>query len=224
MQDGAKAAAEIVDAYKDIFRDGRYFLEIQDNGLAEQNKANKELVELAKSKPGQLNYASAGNGSGGHLAMELFKTMAGVDLAHVPYRGLGPAVIDLVSGNVSVMFAQLAAVRRHVDAGKLRALGVAGKQRSQAMPDLPTVAESGLVGFDVNPWFGIVAPGGTPKNIVAKLGAEIGKITRLPEVKEKLSPLGAELAANTPEEFAAFIGSEIAKWAKVVKDSGAKLD
>ena len=184
----------------------------------------KELIAFAKSKPGQLDYASAGNGSGGHLAMELFKTMAGVDLVHVPYRGLGPAVIDLAGGKVSVMFAQLAAVRRYIDAGKLRALGVAGKQRSQAMPDLPTVAESGLVGFDVNPWFGIVAPGGTPKDVVAKLSAEIGKITRLPEVKEKLSPLGAELAANTPEEFAAFISSEIAKWAKVVKDSGARLD
>ncbi|OFZ86118.1 MAG: hypothetical protein A2V78_00245 [Betaproteobacteria bacterium RBG_16_64_18] len=184
----------------------------------------KELVELAKSKPGQLNYASAGNGSGGHLAMELFKTMAGVDLVHVPYRGLGPAVIDLVGGKVSVMFAQLAAVRRHIDAGKLRAIGVAGKERSQAVPDLPTVAESGFAGFDVNPWFGIVAPGGTPKDILAKLSAEIGKITRLPEVKKKLSPFGAEFVSNTPEEFAAFMNSEVAKWAKVVKSAGVRVD
>ena len=156
--------------------------------------------------------------------MELLKTRANIDVVHVPYRGLGPAVIDLVGGKVSVMFAQLAAVRPHVVAGKLRALGVAGAQRSQAMPDLLTIAESGYAGFDVNPWFGIVAPGGTPKDIVAKLSAEIGKITRLPEVKEKLTPLGAELATNAPEEFAAFIGSEIAKWAKVVQASGARVD
>lgn len=183
-----------------------------------------ELVELAKSAPGRLNYGSAGNGSGGHLAMELLKTRAGIDMVHVPYRGLGPAVVDLVGGKVSLMFAQLAAVRQHIAAGKLRALAVAGKRRSEAMPDLPTVAESGFAGFDVNPWFGIVAPGKTPKDIVAKLSAEIGKIVRLPEVKEKLAPLGVELASNTPEEFAAFINLEMAKWAKVVKASGAKVD
>lgn len=184
----------------------------------------KELVDLAKSRPGKLFYASGGNGTGGHLAMELFKTMAGIDMVHVPYKGLGPAVKDLIGGNVSVMFAQLAAVRPYVLTGRLRALAVAGGQRSQAMPELPTIAESGLPGFEVNPWFGVVAPAGTPKEIVAKLSAEIGNITRRPEVKEKLSPVGAELVSNTPEEFTAFLKTEIVKWAKVVKTSGARVD
>lgn len=184
-----------------------------------------ELVALAKSKPGELNYASAGIGSGGHLAMELFKRMTGINMVHAPYRGLGPAVSGLLGGDTSVMFAQLAAVRAHILSGKLRALAVAGKERTQAMPELPTIAESGLAdGFDVNPWFGIVAPAGTPKDILVKLSTEIGKITRQADVKMRLAPLGAELASDTPDEFAAFIRSEIVKWAAVVKASGARVN
>jgi len=184
----------------------------------------RELLAHAKSAPRPLNYASGGNGTGAHLATELFKTMAGIELVHVPYKGVGPATNDLLGGQVSLMFLQLAIARQHIVAGKLRALAVAGAKRSQAMPDLPTVAEAGVPGFDVNPWFGIVTRGESPKDIVAKLSAEIGRILRLPEVSERLSSQGAEIAANTPEQFAAFIRAEIGKWAKVVKDSGARVD
>lgn len=159
--------------------------------------------------------------------MELFKKQTGVNLVHVPYKGLGPAVVGLLAGNVTVMFSQLAAVRAYIDSGKLRAIAVAGKERTQAMPNLPTIAESGvagLAGFDVNPWFGFVAPAGTPPKIVAKLSAEIGKITRMPDVRRTLAPMGAELASDTPDKFGAFIRSEIVKWAKVVKAAGLKAN
>jgi tripartite-type tricarboxylate transporter receptor subunit TctC len=184
----------------------------------------KELIALAKSEPHPLNYASGGNGTGGHLAMELFKTMAGVNMVHVPYKGIGPASNDLLGGQVSLMFLQMAVARPLILAGKLRALAVAGGQRSQAMPELPTVAEAGLPGLDVNPWFGIITRAETPKDIVAKLSTEIGKIMRLPEVKERLSSQGGEPVTDTPEEFAAFIKAEIVKWTKVVKESGARVD
>lgn len=184
----------------------------------------KELIALAKSEPHPLNYASGGNGTGGHLAMELFKTMAGVNMVHVPYKGIGPASNDLLGGQVSLMFLQMAVARPLILAGKLRALAVAGGQRSQAMPELPTVAEAGLPGFDVNPWFGIITRAETPKDIVAKLSTEIGKIMRLPEVKERLSSQGGEPVTDTPEEFATFIKAEIVKWTKVIKESGARVD
>jgi tripartite-type tricarboxylate transporter receptor subunit TctC len=183
-----------------------------------------ELIALAKSEPHPLNYASGGNGTGGHLAMELFKTMAGVNMVHVPYKGIGPASNDLLGGQVSLMFLQMAVARPLILAGKLRALAVAGGQRSQAMPELPTVAEAGLPGFDVNPWFGIITRADTPKDIVAKLSTEIGNIMRLPEVKERLSSQGGEPVTDTPEEFTAFVKSEIVKWSKVVKESGARVD
>ena len=183
-----------------------------------------ELIAYAKAAPHPLNYASGGNGTGGHLAMELFKTAAGISLLHIPYKGIGPAAADLVSGQVSLMFLQMAIARPHILAGRLRALGVAGNQRSQAMPQLPTLSEAGLPGFDVNPWFGVVAPAGTPPETVAKLGNEIGRIMRLPEVTQRLSAQGGEPITNTPEEFGAFIKTEILKWAKVVKDSGARAD
>ncbi len=184
----------------------------------------KELIALAKSDPDSINYASGGNGTGGHLAMELFKTKAGIKMVHIPYKGIGPAANDLIAGHVSSMFLQMAVARPLVLSGKLRALAVAGSQRSQAMPDLPTVAESGLRGFDVTPWFGVVAPLETPRDIVSKLSSEIGKIMRLPEVTERLSSQGAEAASNTPEEFADFIKAEIIKWNQVVKLSGARVD
>jgi tripartite-type tricarboxylate transporter receptor subunit TctC len=184
----------------------------------------KDLIALAKADPKRLSYASGGNGTGGHLAMELFKTMAGVDMVHIPYKGIGPAAKDVLGGQASLMFLQMAVARPHVLAGKLRGLAVASARRSQAMPELPTVAESGLPGFDVTPWFGIVAPAGTPKDIVASLSAEVGRIMRLQDVTERLATQGGEPVTDTPEAFAAFIQAEIIKWAKVVKDSGARID
>ena len=165
----------------------------------------KEFVALAKASPRPLNYASGGNGTAGHLAMELFKSTAGIPLVHVPYKGIAPASTDLLSG-------------------RLRALAVAGSRRSEALPDVATVAEAGLPGFEVNPWFGVVAPAGTPADIVAKLSSEVGRIMRLPDVKERIATQGGEPAANTPDEFGAFLRSEILKWAKVAKDSGARVD
>ena len=184
----------------------------------------KEFVALAKASPRPLNYASGGNGTAGHLAMELFKSTAGIPLVHVPYKGIAPASTDLLSGQVPVMFLQMALARPHVMAGRLRALAVAGSRRSEALPDVATVAEAGLPGFEVNPWFGVVAPAGTPADIVAKLSSEVGRIMRLPDVKERIATQGGEPAANTPDEFGAFLRSEILKWAKVAKDSGARVD
>jgi tripartite-type tricarboxylate transporter receptor subunit TctC len=145
-------------------------------------------------------------------------------MVHIPYKGIGPAAKDVLGGQASLMFLQMAVARPHVLAGKLRGLAVASARRSQAMPELPTVAESGLPGFDVTPWFGIVAPAGTPKDIVASLSAEVGRIMRLQDVTERLATQGGEPVTDTPEAFAAFIQAEIIKWAKVVKDSGARID
>jgi tripartite-type tricarboxylate transporter receptor subunit TctC len=184
----------------------------------------KDLIAHAKAAPSPLNYASGGNGTGGHLAMELFRTTAGIRLTHIPYKGIGPGATDLLSGQVSLMFLQMAIARPHIVAGKLRALGVAGSQRSQAMPELPTLDEAGLPGFEVSPWFGIVAPAGTPAEIVARLSGEIGRIMRLPDVNERLAPQGGEPVTNSPEQFGAFIRAEMTKWAKVVKESGARVD
>jgi tripartite-type tricarboxylate transporter receptor subunit TctC len=186
----------------------------------------KDLIALsrANAKPEAMNYASGGIGTGGHLAMELLKTKAGLKIVHVPYKGIAPAANDVVAGHVSVMFLQMAVARPLVAAGKLRAIAVAGGRRSQAMPHLPTVAEAGVPGFDVNPWFGVVAPAKTPPAILAKLSGEIGRIMRLPDVTERLSAQGGEPAAGTPEEFAAFIKAEIAKFALVVKESGARAE
>jgi tripartite-type tricarboxylate transporter receptor subunit TctC len=184
----------------------------------------RELLAYAKSAPRPLNYASGGNGTGAHLATELFKTMAGIQMVHVPYKGVGPATSDLLGGQVSLMFLQLAIAKPHIAAGKLRALAIAGAQRSQAVPELPTVAEAGVPGFDVNPWFGVVTRAESPREAVAKLSAEIARVMRLADVRERIAGQGAEIATSTPEEFAAFIKSEMVKWAKVVKDSGARVD
>ena len=184
----------------------------------------KELIALAKSKPGQLNFASSGNGTSTHLAGELFKSMAGVDIVHIPYKSGAPAVTDLLSGHVTMLFNSTLAVLPHVKAGKLKALGISSVYRSPVLPEMPTIAESGLPGFEVTAWFGILAPAGTPKEIIHRLHAEIVKVLRLPEVKARLSDQGAEPVGNTPERFAAYIQAEIAKWAEVVKVSGARLD
>ncbi len=184
----------------------------------------KELVALAKSRPGQLNFASSGNGTTSHLAGEMLKLQAGIDMVHIPYRGSPPALTDLLGGRISVMFAPLTTALPHVRAGKLVALGVSSPKRSSAAPEVPTMMESGFPDFEASIWFGILAPAATPKDVVGKLNAEIGRILKLPEVRETLSKQGAEPVGGTPEDYAALIRKDIAKWAKVVKESGARID
>jgi tripartite-type tricarboxylate transporter receptor subunit TctC len=187
-------------------------------------KSIKELLALAKSKPGQLSFASSGNGSSIHLSGELFKSMAGVDMLHVPYKGSGPAVADLVGGQVNLMFDNMPSSLPHVKSGRLRAIAVTSAKRSPAAPDLPTIAESGVPGYEAVAWFGVLAPAGTPPAIVKKLNAEIIKVLKSPDVAERLSSQGAEPVSNTPEQFSAYIKSEMGKWAKVIKASGAQVD
>ena len=184
-----------------------------------------DLIELARARPGYLNFGSGSTGSTGHLAGELFNTMAGVKMVHIPYKGGAPAMADLLAGQVQLMFDNLANALPHVKAGRLRALAVTTLARSPAVPELPTIAESGLPGFDLTTWFGIMVPAGTPADIVAKLNAEIVRALNAKDMRERLEKMGAEVPAdNTPEHFAAFIRSEAAKYAKVVKQSGAKVE
>jgi len=183
-----------------------------------------ELIAYAKANPGKLNFASSGNGTSIHLSGELFKVMAGVDMTHVPYKGSAPAVQDLIAGQVQLMFDNLPPSLPQIKAGKLRALAVTSATRAAALPDVPTMAESGLPGFEASSWFGILAPAGTPSTIVAKLNAEVAKWLATPEAKEKLSKQGANAAGGSPDDFARHIAAETTKWAKVVKDSGAKVD
>ena len=183
-----------------------------------------ELITLAKSKPGQLNFASMGSATTGHLLGEMFKIMAGVDMVHIPYKGSAPAMTDLLGGRVSLMFDTVPSAMPHVKAGKLRALAVTSAKRSPLVPDLPTVAESGLPGFESAPWYGAVVPAGTPKEIITKLYTEIVKILNMPDVKDRLSNYGYTIIGSTPEQFADFIKTDMAKWAKVIKDAGIHVD
>ena len=182
----------------------------------------KELVALAKRQPGQLSFASAGNGTGGHLSGELFKLLAGIDMLHVPYKGVAPALIDVISGQVSMTFASILSGHPHARSGKLRALAVTGAKRSPAVPELPTMIEAGVKGYESATWYGLLAPAGTPPDIVAKLNAEVVSILKQPETHERLSKEGADPVGNTPAEFGKFIRSEIAKWGKVIKAAGIK--
>jgi len=184
----------------------------------------KELIALAKARPGEINFASSGHGTPAHLAGELFNSMAGVKMVHVPYKGAAPALADLLGGQVQLMFSTMPPALPHVKDGKLRALAVTSAKRSPAAPDLPTLDEIALPGFEANTWHGVVVPAGTPATIVARLNREIVAILHLPEVVERLSCQGAEPVGSTPEEFAAYIRSETLKWAKVVRDSGAKAE
>jgi len=177
----------------------------------------KELIALAKAKPGTLNYASGGAGTANHIAGELFKYMTGTDIVHVPYKGGGPALADVVGGQVQLLFNTMTSTVGFMNSGKLRALAVTGKQRSPGVPNLPTVAETGVPGFDVGAWFGIVVPKGTPRPLVNRLNAEIVNITRLPEAREQFVAQGAEAIGSTPEEFGQHLRTEIDKWAKVAK-------
>ena len=187
-------------------------------------KSVKELIALAKARPGQLDVASSGSGSSAHLAGELFNNMAGTKMTHVPYKGGGPAVIALIGGEVSVGFATTPSVINHVKSGKLRGLAVTSAQRSPSAPDLPTVSEAGLPGFEVVGWYGLLVPSGTSGGIVSRLHAESVKLLKLPDVKDRLDATGFEPIGTTPEQFGAYIRSEIAKWAKVVKASGVRVD
>jgi len=188
------------------------------------SKSVKELIALAKSKPGQLAFASSGNGTSIHLAGELFKSMTGTAMLHVPYKGSAPAITDLLGGQTNMMFDNLPSAMPHIKSGRLRALAVTSVRRSPALPDIPTIAETGVSGYEASSWFGVLAPAGTPKDVVAKIQGDIARALNAPEIKERLSGQGAEPVGNTPEQFAEHIKAESAKWAKVVKDSGAKVD
>lgn len=184
----------------------------------------KELIAAAKAKPGGLNYASTGNGTSNHLSFELFKSMTGTYITHIPYKGSAPAVTDLIAGQVQVMFDNTPNVLPHVKAGKLKAIAVSSKKRSSLAPEVPTVDESGVPGYDVTVWFGILAPAGTPKDIVARLNTEMVKVMRSPEVMDRFQKAGVDTVASTPEEFSRFLNAEVARWAKVVQDANIKAD
>ena len=184
----------------------------------------KELVALAKRRPGQLNYASAGNGTTFHLAGEMFKAMAGINMVHVPYKGGAPAQIDLIAGQVQVLFDSLSTALTHIRSGRVKVLAVTTQKRSPVLPEVPTVAESGLPAFEVAGWFGVVAPAGTPRDIVTRLNAEFVRALGAGDVRERLLGLGHDVAGNSPGEFAAFIGSELAKYSKVIRDNNIRAD
>ena len=179
-----------------------------------------ELIALAKSKPGQLNYANSGNGTSAHLAGELFKKMAGVDLVSVPYKGGGPAVLDLVAGRVQMYFSTVPAALAQVQAGKLRGLAVTSAKRVNLMPDVPTVAESGLPGYEITGWFGLFAPAGTPQPVIAKLNRELNQVLRAPETQKRFESEGLVPGGGTPEELGKFLRSEIGKWGALIKQIG----
>ena len=184
----------------------------------------KELVNQARANPGKIHYASGGNGSAQHLPMEMFKLAAGIDLVHVPYKGLGPAFNDVVSGQIPVMFAGMSNVFPHVKSGRIRALAIGSAQRSRAMPELPTMQEAGIGGFDYAAWAGFLAPAGTPAAIIDKVNNDLRKVLALPEVHEKLAALGFDISPGTPQAFRAKIELEVAKVAKVVKEAGIRAD
>lgn len=182
-------------------------------------KSVKELIAYAKANPEKLSYGSVGAGTSNHLEGELFKSMAGVSLVHIPYRGSAPALTDLVGGQLGVMFDPIASTGPFIKAGKLRALAVSTAKRSSSMPELPTVAESGLPGFEATPWLGMLAPAGTPPGIVAKLNKEVVAILAEPEMKERMKTWGFDVIGNTPAEFAAFIQADTAKWGPLIKSA-----
>ena len=184
----------------------------------------RDLIALARARPGKLNYGSSGTGGSPHLATVLFASMTGTDLVHVPYKGLAPALTDLMGGQVDLLFADVGLVFPHRKAGKLKALAVTGEKRSSVMPDLPTVAESGLAGYQTGTWYGILAPTGTSPDIISRLNQETIKVLALPEVKERFLTQAIEPAGSTPAQFAAYIRSELDKWARVIKAGGIKVE
>ncbi|HKU69592.1 MAG TPA: tripartite tricarboxylate transporter substrate binding protein [Burkholderiales bacterium] len=187
-------------------------------------KSVKEVIALAKARKGQLTYASAGVGSSNHLSGELFRIMAGIDIVHVPYKGGGAAVTDLLAGQVSMYFSTTPSSMPFVRAGRLRAIAVTSAQRSKIVPDVPTIAESGLPGFEQSAWHGLLAPAGTPLAIVGKLSDEVIRLLKMPDVVERLAAQGVDVVASPPVEFAAFIKQDVAKYAKLVKTAGIRVD
>ena len=187
-------------------------------------KSVKDLIALAKSKPGQLNFGSAGNGTVFHLVGELFKQQAGIDIVHVPFKGGGPTIVNLVAGQVSLAFETMLALSPHIQAGKVRALAVTGAQRSSVMPELPTVAELGFPEIVAENWYGFYVPAGTPRPLITRLHAEIVKILRMPDVKERFLSQGTEVVGGTPEQLAEYVRNEMAKWSRAAKQAGARID
>jgi tripartite-type tricarboxylate transporter receptor subunit TctC len=184
----------------------------------------KELIAIAKARPGQMSYASSGVGSTQHLAGEMLKLLAGIDILHVPYKGSGPAVVDLIAGHVVMNFDTMPPVLPHIRSGRMRALAVTTPKRAGPLPDVPTMVESGLKGFEMTNWYGVMAPAKTPREVVAKLNGEINKIMGLPEQKAKLEEVGTQLDPISTEQFTKFLASEIAKYAKLVKASGVTIE
>ena len=187
-------------------------------------KSVKEFVALAKAKPGELAYSSSGSGSAAHLAGELFNSLTGVKTTHVPYKGGGPSMIALVGGEVSLAFATMPSAIGYVRSGRLRGIAVTTERRSPSTPELPTIAETGVAGYEAGSWYGLSAPAGTSKEIIARLHAETIKVLGFPDVKERLFNAGFEIVTSTPEQFAAFTRNEIQKWGKIVKAAGLKVD
>ncbi len=183
----------------------------------------KQLLALARAKPGSLTYASGGSGASQHLAGELLKSMSKIDIVHVPYKGITQGVTDVVAGQVSMTF-DLATVLPHVKTGRLRPIAVANRARATALPDVPTIAEAGVPGYEASAWYGLFAPAGTPRETIARINADVVKALARADVKERLIGLGAEPGGNSPEEFAAFIAAEVTKWSKVVKEANIRLD
>jgi len=184
----------------------------------------KDLLALARAKPAMLDCGSAGHGSSTHMAYELFRTMAGVNIAHIPYKGTGPALIDAMAGQVHMLFGNVLSSLTHVKTGRLRALAVTTAKRSMVLPDLPTVSESGVPGYENSTWFGLLAPAGTPAAVLNKLNAELVKASQSPDIVERLAPDGGEPVGSTPEQFGRHLALEIARWRKVVKDAGIKVE
>ncbi|MBX9905987.1 MAG: tripartite tricarboxylate transporter substrate binding protein [Burkholderiales bacterium] len=187
-------------------------------------KSVQELVSYLKSQPGKLNYASSGSGAAAHLAGELFKSMTKTDMVHIPFKGAAPAITDVLAGRSQMIFATALSVKAHLDANRLRPLGVTTLKRMDTMPNLPTIAESGVPGFEASTWHGLVAVAGTPRPVLVKLNAEVNAVLKDPQVSKFLESQGAIIEGGTAEKFAAYIKSEIPKWAKVIKDSGARAD
>lgn len=184
----------------------------------------RELIALARAKPNEINYGSGGSGSAPHLAAELFKTMADVKITHVPYKGSTPAITDTMSGQVQLTFTGIPSVMTQMKAGRLRPIGVTSLKRAAALPEVPTIAESGVAGYEVNPWFGVLLPARAPQALVSRLNAEILKVLQLPATRERFAAEGFEAAGNTPAQFATYIKAEQLKWGKVIKDAGIKAD
>jgi len=187
-------------------------------------KSIPELIALARSHPGKLTYGSAGNGSSSHLSGALFEALAGVSLVHVPYKGSSPLLMDVLAGRVDMTFDSYTVYEEHIKSGKVRALGVTSKARMGALPNVPTIAEAGLKGYDVSNWLGVLAPAGTPRDVVATLHAALGRAMATPALRAQLTALGIEPAFGTPEEFAALVHAELPKWADIVKRSGATVE